>query len=240
MNNVLVVATLAALAACGGKKSDASAGSGSGGSSDSPALAKIATGDAGCDGAVNTAIDTIVAKKQQQGGAELAPQRLERFAKLRVALGTRCATDHWPPAMLACVTTMQSQADLVRCMGQLDPTSAGKLQADIAGAMMGGRGPRPPMLAPADGSAGPTPGMHPREPVDVGAAIDKRIGVLNYQLDIATKHLEEEVTDEADRKAAKAEVDRLTREKTQLEKQRAMIGDHAAPLGSGGFGAAKP
>ena len=203
----MLLATLS-FGGCGKKSEDAK-----------PAV--VASGD--CTSAVNTAIDTIVAKSK--AGGTLAPARAERFEKLRVAMTTRCSDDKWPPPMLACVTAMQVQADLVRCMGNLDAASMQKLQADLGATILGGgmRGPGGP-----DGSGA---SFRPHS-FNIVQAFEKRLGELDTRIANATKAIADAKTD-ADRATANAELERLNRERVEVAKQlegiKASHGGELAP-----------
>lgn len=223
----LVVAAIAVAALGGGCKKDASS-SASGGSNGSAAAAANVSGD--CNGAINHTIDTMIAKKKEEAGsAGMAPERLARLERLRAVLGTRCTEDKWSAAMLACVSAVTRQPELMQCMStNLDAASQQRAMGDIASAMM--QGGRP-------GGGGPMMSMHPGMAIDV--AYGKRLSALTEKLAAAQATLASATGDA--KAAAQAEVDRLTREKEALEKSfEQMKAMHPGPLqgASGSAGSA--
>lgn len=88
-------------------------------------------------GQVDIMIDAMIAQKKGSDGA-LDPMRADRMERLRKAMATRCAEDHWPAPMIECLKTVTSQKNVMTCQSTHLPTDQQqKLQADIMAAMMG-------------------------------------------------------------------------------------------------------
>jgi hypothetical protein len=204
----LAFASIAALG-CQKKASPPAEGSGS---------ATATATSAPCNDAINKAIDGMIAKRKSQGSDQVTPERQERFERMRATLGTRCAEDHWPDAMLTCVATVTGQPELMKCMQEaLTPDASQRLQADIAKVMFGMRrnGAGGPGQGPGSGN------FHAHD-FDVAGAYEKRLADLAIKIDETSKMLVAATTD-ADRATAKAELERLNAEKQRIERDLGQI-----------------
>lgn len=141
MKKIMLVALLAAAAACGSKKSGSD-----------------------CDAAIAKGIENFSKNvKEHAPNPQIVERMMGMVDKLKGVLTERCKADNWPPEVVSCFTTVNNRKDMQACQSKLTPEQASKLTAGITQVMMGaggmGMGQRmPPGMAGHPDTLAPNPG----------------------------------------------------------------------------------
>jgi hypothetical protein len=114
-----------------------------------------------CEAAINTAIDAMLAKSNQD--AQAPTPMIEIGNKLRTIMLGRCKADKWSESSLACFRAATDQPSIKACRQGLPPEQSQRLQQEIMKVMTsggaGGMGGAPPHgggAAPSGSGAAPS------------------------------------------------------------------------------------
>ncbi|HEX3761270.1 MAG TPA: hypothetical protein VHW23_21390 [Kofleriaceae bacterium] len=118
MKKIVLVALLAAAAACGGKKSGSD-----------------------CDAAIAKGIENFSKSiKEHAPNPQVVDRMMGVMDKLKGVLVERCKADNWAPEVVTCFTTVNNRKDMQGCQSKLTPEQSSKLTGEIAQVMMSAGG----------------------------------------------------------------------------------------------------
>jgi len=128
MKKTVLVLLVAALAACGSKKTGSD-----------------------CDAAIGKGIENFTKGiKEHAPNPQVVERMMGMMDKLKGVLVERCKADNWSPEAVTCFTTVNNRKDMQGCQNKLTPEQSSKLTGEISQVMMsqGGMGQRmPPGMA---------------------------------------------------------------------------------------------